>query len=74
MCTAILVFVILILIVTIRDLVRLFRFGNAGGLGAVISRPLWGVVTTTMFRGLIIWIVEIFSLCWALLKVWQWIF
>lgn len=74
MCTAILVSVILILIVTIPDLVRLFRFGNAGGLGAVISRPLWGLVTTTMFRGLIIWIAEIFSLCWALLAVWQWIF
>ena len=54
MYTAILVSVILI--VTIPDLVRLFRFGNAAGLGAVISRPLWGLVTTTMFWGLIIWI------------------
>ena len=72
MYTAILVSVILI--VTIPDLVRLFRFGNAAGLGAVISRPLWGLVTTTMFWGLIIWIAEIFSLCRALLAVWQWIF
>ena len=72
MCTAILVSVILI--VTIPDLVRLFRFENAAGLSAVISRPLWGKVTTTMFLGLIIWIAEIFSLCWALLAVWQWIF
>lgn len=65
---------IVFVFIAVIDLVRLFRFGNAGGLGALISRPLLGIVTTKMFRGLIIWITELFLGFWGGFQIWHWIF
>lgn len=41
------------------ELIRLFKFENAAGLAAIISRPILGLIETKMFWGLIIWLVEI---------------
>ena len=65
---------IICLILNVYDLVRLLRSGNAGGLSAVISRPLGGAVTTRMFWGLVIWIAELYAGCLSAVHIFHWIF
>ncbi len=65
---------IVLALIVIRDIFRLLNFGNAGGLGAIISRPVLGLVTTKMLPGLIIWLFELFGGYWALTNIFHWIF
>ena len=66
---------IVVAILFIYEIYRLLNFGNAGGLAAVISRPLFGIFKDclNMFSGLIIWIVELFGGYWAITHLWNWI-
>ena len=65
---------ILVALFVIIEIFRLFNFGNAGGLGAIISRPLMGAVETKMVFGLIIWLVELYGGFWAITHIFHWIF
>ena len=65
---------IIVALVVIFDVIRLLNFGNAGGLSAIISRPLLGAITTNMLFGLIIWLVELYGGYWAITHIFHWIF
>lgn len=65
---------IIVALIVIFDVIRLLNFGNAGGLSAIISRPLLGAITTNMLLGLILWLVELFAGYWAITNIFHWIF